>query len=294
MVDGPRPAGHVITVRCESCSTEFPVDLRKVPVGGVNAQCSICFGLIWVDDVAPEEVDDVAPMEELEPPPTGHGAEPVPDTRTAGLSPEPAATAALPAEPPAPGEEVHPRSGEAVASPAGTPAMRERPGEDVGPAPEEPDVGPGVETPVPESPAGTGEVAEVHEVEQEARDSAALLAEESPGAAPRPLDLEPGEMPGGATPPGATEVRARPRFGKRDPAERARRLARVLVSDMVAYHPTRHRQALDQGDLAEEFADEIGRSWKEYVEQVGEELAESTTYFQDALNEILAEGQDIF
>ena len=42
------------------------------------------------------------------------------------------------------------------------------------------------------------------------------------------------------------------------------------------------------------FEEEIRKSWEEYSEQVGGELASSTSYFRDALNEILADGQQIF
>ena len=34
--------------------------------------------------------------------------------------------------------------------------------------------------------------------------------------------------------------------------------------------------------------------WEEYVEQVGIDLAKSTPYFRDSLNEILAKGQKVF
>ena len=34
-----------------------------------------------------------------------------------------------------------------------------------------------------------------------------------------------------------------------------------------------------------------GKSWEEYTQQVGRELAEQTTYFRDALNDILAGGR---
>ena len=83
-------------------------------------------------------------------------------------------------------------------------------------------------------------------------------------------------------------------FGKRDPHDKARRLARVLVSDMIAYNPDRHRTALENGTLVADFEEEIRKSWAEYTEQVGSELAESTTYWFDALNEILAEGEKVF
>jgi predicted Zn finger-like uncharacterized protein len=83
-------------------------------------------------------------------------------------------------------------------------------------------------------------------------------------------------------------------FGKRDPHEKARRLARVLVSDMITYNPDRHASALANGTLREDFEEEIDKSWTEYVEQVGTELAESTSYWTDALNDILARGESLF
>ena len=72
------------------------------------------------------------------------------------------------------------------------------------------------------------------------------------------------------------------------------RLARVLVSDIITYNPERHQRALDGRTLKQDFEDEIKKSWGEYVDQVGRDLAESTEYFSQALNEILARGQKIF
>ncbi len=83
-------------------------------------------------------------------------------------------------------------------------------------------------------------------------------------------------------------------FGRRDPHEKAKRLARVLVSDIITYNPDRHQKALEQASLHADFEDEIRKSWAEYTEQVGRELAESTPYWFDALNEILARGQKVF
>ncbi len=83
-------------------------------------------------------------------------------------------------------------------------------------------------------------------------------------------------------------------FGNRDPHERARRLARVLASDIITYHPEKHAQAIAEGSLEEEFEEEVRKSWEEYAAQVGPELAQSTRYFQDALNEILARGRRIY
>jgi hypothetical protein len=83
-------------------------------------------------------------------------------------------------------------------------------------------------------------------------------------------------------------------FLTNDPAQRARRLARALVSDLVAYHPEKREEGLRAGTLKELFRDDIRKSWQEYVEQVGGPLAESTPHFQDALNDILAGGRRVF
>ncbi len=85
-------------------------------------------------------------------------------------------------------------------------------------------------------------------------------------------------------------------FGRRDPSDKARRLARVLVSDMILYNAERHRSALEAGTLVQDFDEEIQKSWKEYVEQVGEEMAngEGRVYWTNALNEILAKGREVF
>jgi len=85
-------------------------------------------------------------------------------------------------------------------------------------------------------------------------------------------------------------------FGRRDPKDKAKRLARVLVSDMIMYNAERHQTALAHGTLQQDFEDEIEKSWKEFVEQVGEDLAnaEGRTYWKDALNDILAKGGQVF
>ena len=83
-------------------------------------------------------------------------------------------------------------------------------------------------------------------------------------------------------------------FLRSDPVTRARRLARALVSDMVAYQPAKRAEGLANGTLKQLFRDEIRKSYDEYVEQVGREVAESTAFFQDALNEVLAQGTRVF
>ena len=85
-----------------------------------------------------------------------------------------------------------------------------------------------------------------------------------------------------------------PIFGPQDPDQRAKRLARALVSDIVAYHQDRWERSLAAGTLREDFREEILKSWEEYVMQVGAERAHGTPYFRDALNEILAKGRQVF
>lgn len=95
--------------------------------------------------------------------------------------------------------------------------------------------------------------------------------------------------------PGATGAgRFANPFLQQDPATRARRLARALVSDLVVYHPEKRQRGLAEGNLKDLFAEEIRKSWEEYTDQVGQDLANSTSYFTEALNEILAEGRAMF
>ena len=85
-------------------------------------------------------------------------------------------------------------------------------------------------------------------------------------------------------------------FGKRDPTDKAKRLARVLVSDMIMYNAERHQSALASGTLVQDFEDEIEKSWKEFVDQVGDDLANGPGrgFWTEALNDILARGQKVF
>jgi hypothetical protein len=83
-------------------------------------------------------------------------------------------------------------------------------------------------------------------------------------------------------------------FLVQDPRQKARRLARALISDMLVYHPEKRQQGIRDGTLPQLFRDEIEKSWLEYVEQVGKEMAETTPFWTDALNEILAGGKKLF
>ena len=83
-------------------------------------------------------------------------------------------------------------------------------------------------------------------------------------------------------------------FLSNDPNQKAKRLARALVSDIVAYHPQKRDEGLKNGTLKQLLREEIKKSYEEYTDQVGKEFAESTSHFQDALNDVLAGGKKLF
>ncbi|HMI49194.1 MAG TPA: hypothetical protein VK481_11020 [Gemmatimonadaceae bacterium] len=119
------------------------------------------------------------------------------------------------------------------------------------------------------------------------RPPAAARPPVTPVAPPRPPVASPASTDGGARRP------LNP-FLSKDPNQRAKRLARALVSDIITYHPAKHAEGLRDGTLKQLFREEIKKSFEEYIAQVGQPLAESTTYFQEALNEVLAAGKKIF
>ena len=84
------------------------------------------------------------------------------------------------------------------------------------------------------------------------------------------------------------------RTAGREPDARAKRLARVLVSDILCYNQEKCDQARIDGRLMTALGDEIKKSWELYKDKIGPELANSTDYFKEALNEILADGQKVF
>jgi predicted Zn finger-like uncharacterized protein len=76
--------------------------------------------------------------------------------------------------------------------------------------------------------------------------------------------------------------------------EKARRLARVLASDIAIYNREKKERGMVDGNLVAVLGYEIKKSWETYKERVGADFANSTPYFRDALNDLLAEGKKIF
>jgi predicted Zn finger-like uncharacterized protein len=134
------------------------------------------------------------------------------------------------------------------------------------------------------------------------RPAAAPLPRPEP-ARPQPVMQAPPAPAASAQPPAAaapskaapaTGAPKRASFTQQDPNTRAQRLARALVSDIVAYNKERRDQTHAAGTMKTEFREEIRKSWEEYVAQVGLEMAKGTPFFREALNEILAKGDQIF
>ncbi len=94
----------------------------------------------------------------------------------------------------------------------------------------------------------------------------------------------------------ATSVAAPPAPADTEPQayERARRLARALVSDILVYHQEARDRALRQGNLASALGGEVHKAWELYKAKVDPGVLRTTSYFKDALNEILAAGQQVF
>lgn len=123
---------------------------------------------------------------------------------------------------------------------------------------------------------------------------ASLQPPRAPMASPSGPPAAPVGPPAARVPPTRPAGRPVNPFLSQDPAQKARRLARALISDLAVYYPDRRKEGMTNGTLKELFQEEIQKSWEEYTEQVGKEVAESTSYFNDALNEILAGGQKVF
>lgn len=250
-----------MNVSCGQCQTVYRVDPLKVPEGGVRARCSVCAGIFWVR----KETTEAA----------GSGQH-APGIASAPVAQVPPPAPQLPSSPaPSSISPVFPGSPQAspVRPPPPAPAV----------APQVPAAPPPSYRPAaPPAPAFRPAAAQV----------APAAAAPAPIAAPMPVTAAP-------SPPRPAPAAPAPRrptnpFLSQDPEARARRLARALVSDIVVYHPAKRRDALRDGSLKLLFEEEIRKSWEEYVDQVGRELADSTSFFTDALNEILADGQPVF
>ena len=317
-----------MNVSCPDCRSIFRVDPAKVPPNGVRARCSVCSGVITIpapsgvtmpaaatprtatppaqpstsftapaappytpappppnpartveSPAIPRQRSESGPVTATATPPSPSGGMPEFNSppATPGFTPSRAPSGAGPSAPPfVPGSSSRPPAAPTTSSPsaASTPPAAPRPftGSVAGTPTSTPGAPPARPAPAPMQPATTA----------------------SMPPAP-PTSRPPMTPPGASTGVGDAGAR-RPvnPFLSKDPSQRAKRLARALVSDIITYHPAKHAEGLRDGTLKQLFRDEIKKSFEEYIAQVGQQLAEGTTYFQDALNEVLAGGKKIF
>lgn len=324
----------VITVTCPSCSSSFPVDPAKVPEGGVNARCSSCGDIFRVEkpvDVEPlPTLEDLGPTPEPLPDPTPEPL-PEPDEAASVSMPEPwpegdsvegepatdmpsddwvfeteeapsVQAEPLPSVEPLPEIAAPDAAGALDPPPELEPSEPEPAQHESGPAepesgPAEPEPGPAEPGPGPAEPGPDGDPfaqpAPFERAAPVAEPTAAPVEPTSSAPASDPVEQRGTEQREGGQDGAGVQGFT---FGKRDPTDKAKRLARVLVSDMIMYNAERHQSALSSGTLEQDFEEEIAKSWKEYVEQVGDELANGPgrDFWRDALNDILAKGQRVF
>ncbi len=298
-----------MNVQCPSCETVYRVDPAKVPAEGVRARCAVCSFAIALTPELPSEapVSETRALEPVQETPVVE-AEAIAEEYNEETTEVPFVENSV--EPPAeasPGlalvpDEIHESPDEggdtAVSDVIETPhdgASRlsrpfVAPQEPVTSAPEQPVTRPTapVFKPTPGAPIQETPVAPV---ETPSEPEAVVDAEPAYETVVEPVS-EPEVAPPLDTPPQPSKP-INP-FLQRDPKQKARRLARALISDMIVYQPQKRQDALDNGTLKEEFEEEIRKSWEEYVDQVGEEMAKGEDFFRSALNEILAGGQDMF
>lgn len=247
-----------MNVTCPECRSVYRVDPAKVVGARVRARCSVCGGIIPVSDQVSWGED--FPEARLGSP-GDIPRDPTPPTVAASVETGSGGATRVPLFTPR-----RPSPGPSVAAPS-FPASTIRP-----PTPSFTPATPASRTPAP-----------------------VVAARVSPPVAPAPEPRGVSQV-AAATPVATVPVVRKPinPFLANDPNQKARRLARALVSDMTAYHPQKRSEGERNGTLKQLFREEIKKSYEEYVEQVGREFAEATTHFQDALNEILASGKRLF
>ena len=262
-----------MNVTCPNCATIYRVDPAKVPESGVRARCAVCTAVFAVTNTAPSPPATVQP--------------PRADVRHGPSRPRPSRPAP---SPPAASRAARSRYGVSRprwrrrrcrglraphlrrrrrVSPSGRQRLHGQPRRHPGALRRRRRAPPASKSALlrrPDGCPGSGE------------------RPGRPGRACRP-DAAPGrrQLPSRRQPAPRSPVRrllpeaARPiHFCRRTPPLKARRLARALISDMVVYHPGKRQEGLRDGNLKELFEDEIKKSWEEYADQVGREVAEST------------------
>lgn len=72
------------------------------------------------------------------------------------------------------------------------------------------------------------------------------------------------------------------------------KLARQLAKDILLYHKDEVERGLQNGNIKDILKDEIEKSFKFYSQRVEPDILENSNYFTEALNKIIAKGNQLF
>jgi hypothetical protein len=78
---------------------------------------------------------------------------------------------------------------------------------------------------------------------------------------------------------------------RKDPHERAKRLARLIVGDIVLYNQDKIVQGIKDDCLFQVLEDELAEGRKYYDKNVDAAVAAQTDYFNQAIVDILVKGR---
>ncbi len=267
-----------MNVSCPECRSVFRVDPSKIPTAGVRARCSVCGGVITIGKGGALENDFTDGRAAATP-----AARPAPRPQPPPSPPSPRLpTPAAPTPGVAPFGRNTPLTGSRPVTPHVPTPAAQRPSAPVVPPP----------APRPSAPNVPGGARAPTQPPAAARPQPAP-APVAPSAPTPRVSVPAPSAPSAPSAPAAPSRSINP-FLSNDPNVKAKRLARALVSDIVAYFPQKREEGLRNGTLKQLFREEIKKSYEEYVDQMGKEFAETTTHFQDALNEVLAGGKKLF
>jgi hypothetical protein len=76
-----------------------------------------------------------------------------------------------------------------------------------------------------------------------------------------------------------------------DPHERAKRLARLIVADIVLYNQAKIDEGIKEDTLFDILADDIDIARRYYEKHVDPGVAQEASYFELALVDILVKGR---
>jgi len=243
-------------VQCPDCTTRYELDASRVPAGRIRVRCARC-RYVFPIEAGVTTVDNLA-REPASTPVTPVAADP-------GITQDAWASGA--AKPAVDRIQVEPL--ETVATP-----------DNLAMASAEPMTGM-ESTRIEDAPDPASNIGLDLEVERPTLGRDAETAAQPHNPATATMIDEPQFEEADAGPENATD-------------QKARRLARALVSDILVYNREKRDTALANGTLVRALGQEIKKSWELYKERVTPEVAASTNYFKEALNDILSEGQQIF